>query len=133
MRTLTLSLLILGAWLLVVGVETGILLPGHGFRHEDLMAILLCLSPALIVGLTVGCFVTRERPFRPVLPIVAIVASVLVIFVLFVALSIKHADAFVQAIGGALLYFPAICIFSVPAAITCLWAQACRRYCMRRR
>ncbi|HTX22938.1 MAG TPA: hypothetical protein VMD27_13900 [Candidatus Aquilonibacter sp.] len=85
----------------------------------------------IIVGLAVGCFVTRERPFRPALVAVAIVASVVVTFVLFVALSIRHTETFAQAVGGSLFYLPSICIFSVPAAVSCLLAQSCRSACLR--
>ena len=132
MRPLTLSLLILGAWLLVVTFETGILFPGYGFSHEDLMGILLFISPALVVGLVVGCFVTRVRPFRPALPIVAIVASVIVTSLLVVALSVRNGSTFKQSMGWGLMYLPVVCIFSIPAAVTCLWSQACRRYWIRK-
>ena len=134
MRALTLGLLILGAWVLLVLAEFGPVLFSRSYHlgPEDLIPAVLILCVALMVGLVAGCFVTRERPFRPALVGVAVIASVAVSLVLFVALSLWHGGTFAQAAGGSLFYLPGICIFSIPAAVSCLLAQSCRSACLRR-
>ena len=136
MRTLTLSLIILTAWLLLVAALLfGPLLLDRNdhLSRNDIVPVVLISGIALIVGLAVGCFVTRERPFRPELLGVAIIASAMVTFVVFVVLSARHTDTLVKAVVEAMFYIPGICIFSVPAAISCLLAQSCRSKCLRGR
>ena len=129
MRTVLLSLLILGTWLILVYVIG--LFPSD-VRREDLVPMLLMLSISAVVGLLVGCFVTRKQPFRAELLGVAVVGSGALILVLFVAFSAMQRETFIGALAGALLYSPAICIFSIPAAATCLLAQGCRGHYLRR-
>src|SRR6266446_4354762 len=128
MRIVFLSLLFLGVWAILVYVVG--LFP-RDFSREDLVAMLLMFSIDATVGLVVGCFVTRERPFRVELIGVAVVISGALSFLLLIVFSVIQHETLLGALAGALLYAPAICIFTIPAAAACLLAQGCRGHYLR--